>query len=277
MKEVEEIPDLILYRPLAFLFVKAIYRTPLTPNNVSFAAVIAGILAGICFSTGNPSYFKAGAAMYLLFNILDCSDGQLARVKKMYSPLGKIVDGIADYASTLAVYLGIAFGYSLRSEKALLWTILLLMAGISNIIHGILVDYYRNRFLDYVREGKSTYETEIENQRKGYEQLRMNRGNIFLRAFLWIYFKYITVQKTLLHRKKQPVILNITPAEYYKKNKLLIRLWLLIGPTIQVTVLIVCSYINRFDIFIWIVLAAFNSLAAVLWGIQRLTDRKYSA
>ena len=42
MKEVEEFFDLIFYRPVAFLFVRAVYNTGITPNSITIAAIYNG-------------------------------------------------------------------------------------------------------------------------------------------------------------------------------------------------------------------------------------------
>ena len=47
MPEAEEVFDLIFYRPLAFVFVKLVYRSPVTPNQVTLLSMIAGLIAAI--------------------------------------------------------------------------------------------------------------------------------------------------------------------------------------------------------------------------------------
>ena len=121
MREVEEIFDLYIYRPLAFLLVRAVYKTKITPNNITFIAILMGLTAGYFYSLGKPVYFKAGAIFYLAFNILDCSDGQLARLKKNGNHIGRLIDGIGDYIATLAVYIGIAFGFVSKSGNPYYW------------------------------------------------------------------------------------------------------------------------------------------------------------
>jgi len=274
MKEVEEIPDLLFYRPLAFLLVRVIYKTEITPNQISLTAIVMGILAGYFYSLGQPVYFTVGALFFLAFNILDCSDGQLARLKKNGTPVGRIIDGISDYIATVAVYLGILFGFSLRSDDHFYWFIMLALAGISNIIHGIFVDFYRTRFIDYLR-GRSTFDNDIEEFEKEYESIKHQKSKILERIVLLIYFRYSTLQRFLVARKKRTRSFITTPEEYFRKNRYIIRLWLLIGPTAQVTTIIVCSLFNRFDIFIWIVVGAFNSLALILWIAQKIIDSTF--
>ena len=41
---VEELFDLVFYRPLAFLFVKLVYRTGVTPNQLTLLSMVFGVL-----------------------------------------------------------------------------------------------------------------------------------------------------------------------------------------------------------------------------------------
>ena len=50
MIEVEELLDLVFYRPLAYLFVKAVYHTNITPNQISLIALIIGSIGGALFA-----------------------------------------------------------------------------------------------------------------------------------------------------------------------------------------------------------------------------------
>src|SRR5437867_3338838 len=99
MTEAEEIFDLLFYRPVAFVFVKTIYRLPITPNQVTGLSLLAGLISAWYFSAGTHSALAAAAVWYAIANVLDCSDGQLARLQKSGTLLGRVVDGTADYVS----------------------------------------------------------------------------------------------------------------------------------------------------------------------------------
>src|SRR5213082_3099465 len=77
MPEAEEIFDLLFYRPIAFVFVKIIYRLPITPNQVTGLSLLAGLISAWYFSLGASAALVSAAAWYAIANILDCSDGQL--------------------------------------------------------------------------------------------------------------------------------------------------------------------------------------------------------
>jgi phosphatidylglycerophosphate synthase len=275
MKEVEEIFDLIFYRPVAFLFVRAVYKTDLTPNGISKAAILMGVIAGCFYSLGHLVYFRIGALFYVLFNILDCSDGQLARLKKNGTPVGRIIDGISDYLAAIAVYIGILIGFALRMQNPYFWLIMLVLAGLSTAAHGILVDYFRNRFLDYVQGKRGKSENETEELEREYESIKNQKGKVFDRMVLLIYFRYSALQRLLVARKKKTKLFITTPQEYFQKNRRIIRFWLLLGPTTEITALVICSFFNRFDIFIWITVIGFNGLAAILWPVQKIIDKSF--
>ncbi|HEX9006732.1 MAG TPA: CDP-alcohol phosphatidyltransferase family protein, partial [Bacteroidota bacterium] len=80
MAEAEELLDLIFYRPIAFVFVKLIYRLPITPNQVTFLSLLAGFAAAWCFLPGTPEGFVWAGIWYAVANTLDCGDGMLARL-----------------------------------------------------------------------------------------------------------------------------------------------------------------------------------------------------
>lgn len=272
--EVEDILDLIFYRPVAFLLVKAVYNTRITPNQLTLGSILMGIAAGLCYSVGKPEYFTFGAFFYIAFNVLDCSDGQLARLKQKCTPHGRIIDGIADTIATIAVYLGIGIGFANRSVNPLFWWLMLALAGFSNTIHGVLVDYYRNRFIDYVKERKNNFEESLDKYKNEYESIKDLKGRWFDRTVIRFYLNYSGFQRTLTENKKVSKPLNASPEEYYKRNKLIMRFWMLLGPTTQITTLVICSLFHRFDVFIWIIIFCFNGLALVLWLIQQLIERE---
>ncbi|MCP4176402.1 MAG: CDP-alcohol phosphatidyltransferase family protein [bacterium] len=278
MTEVEEIFDLFFYRPLAFLLVKIVYPTNITPNQLTIGAIIMGIIGGFFYAQGtplSPEPFIIGALFFMMFNILDCSDGQLARLKKNGTRIGRIIDGAADYVATTAIYIGIGIGFANNTDAPALWWTLLIATGLSNIVHSILVDYYRNRFLDYVLERKSTFEEDLEEFSQEYEAIKNQKNKWFDRTIIAIYLKYANLQDNLAAKKSNEKLFKATPEEYYKKNKTIIRFWVLLGPTSQVSTLILCSIFNRFDIFFGIMIIGFNTIALINWLTQRSIDKTF--
>jgi phosphatidylglycerophosphate synthase len=276
MVEVEEYFDLFFYRPLAFLLVKTVYRTNITPNQLTLFAVLVGMIGAVFYAKGSPDHFTLGAIFFMLYNIIDCSDGQLARIKKNGSNAGRIIDGLADYITTAAIFIAIGIGGMQNHDYSPgAWWFLLALTGASNVIQSALVDYYRNRFLDYVLQRKSTFEEGLEAFREEYNSIRNEKKKWLSRFIIRCYFKYSSFQRKLTAKRKEEKLFAATPEEYYKRNKNAVRGWVSIGPTSQVTALIICSLLNRFDVFFWLMIGVFNLAAAFLLLNQRGIDKSF--
>ena len=70
----------------------------------------------------SPVWQLTGALLFLAHSILDGCDGELARLKFMYSPLGAILDFWGDNLVHVAVFGCIAVGWSLATGSA--WPLL---------------------------------------------------------------------------------------------------------------------------------------------------------
>jgi phosphatidylglycerophosphate synthase len=147
----DETLALYILRPIAFIFVKLLYPTSITPNQVSIMTAIVGIMSGYFFSRGDVVSFVIAGSLYFLSLVLDCVDGMIARLKNNGTPVGRIIDGLADYIVGISVYIGmgIGFGKELIDIKYLPFNYwwFIVIAAISHIFHAIFVDYYRTEFM----------------------------------------------------------------------------------------------------------------------------------
>jgi phosphatidylglycerophosphate synthase len=96
-------------RPLAALVVVPLARTGITPNQVTFATLPV-FLAGAAVMALLPSWgaLIGGAAIIELSYVLDCADGQLARLKGTSSPVGAHLDFLMDELKAFALVAAIA-------------------------------------------------------------------------------------------------------------------------------------------------------------------------
>jgi hypothetical protein len=272
--EVEEAFDLYFYRPLAFLLVKGIYKTNITPNQLTVISMVFGVLGGFCYAFGNHNAYMVGAVLYLLYNVVDCSDGQLARMKKNGTQVGRILDGVADYVVSIALYFGIGFGFANNSSNPILMWIITAAAGFSNAFQSGLLDFYRNRYLDYVLNRVSVLDDGIKFFEEEFERLKSVKGRYFDKAVIWIYLQYSAIQHLIIRPKaeEEKTRPDVSPDEYAKKNHWLIRLWTILGPTTQWTFIIITSFLNRIDIYLLGLLFVGNILAGIFSFFQYKAD-----
>jgi phosphatidylglycerophosphate synthase len=104
----DEPVNTILIRPVAGVLVRWIYGTPITPNQVTVAAILIGFAAAVLFRYSGPGPAVAAGLCLTLKDIVDSADGQLARARGTSSRAGRFLDSIGDLAVNLAVFGAIA-------------------------------------------------------------------------------------------------------------------------------------------------------------------------
>ena len=92
-------------RPPAAIVVYAVRGTPITPNQITFlsALIAAGACAMLVLWPGWLGLVAAAAVFEFSF-VLDCADGQLARHRKMASPLGHLLDFLMDELKAMLLF-----------------------------------------------------------------------------------------------------------------------------------------------------------------------------
>ena len=94
---------------MANVALRLIAPTPLTPNQVTvlsgLTAIVAGLVVGTA-SSARPWQAVLGGVLFFFSIVLDCVDGQLARLRKMSSFAGRALDGYTDVVSIAAIMVG---------------------------------------------------------------------------------------------------------------------------------------------------------------------------
>src|SRR5207248_4632230 len=91
-------------RPAAALVLPLLRRTAATPNQVTFASLLVA-LAGDALLVAWPGWAALVVAALVLqaSYVLDCVDGQLARLKNMSTPVGAHLDFLMDELKAFAL------------------------------------------------------------------------------------------------------------------------------------------------------------------------------
>lgn len=91
-------------RPLAAVFVYLLYPTRVTPNQITFLSLFVALLAdcALLCCPGRTGLAVAAVLLYLSF-VLDCTDGQLARVTGQSSTVGSYLDFLMDEIKAVAL------------------------------------------------------------------------------------------------------------------------------------------------------------------------------
>lgn len=99
-----------LNRPVSIAVSRLLVRTPITPNQVTFANLLLGLAAaGVAVMGGYTAFLVAGILFHVT-SILDGTDGEVAKLKFLQSKRGEWFDTIADNITYLAFLLGVMVG-----------------------------------------------------------------------------------------------------------------------------------------------------------------------
>lgn len=100
-----------LNRPLAGRLVRVLFRTRITPNQVTLAAFAVGAAGAVFFLHARAWSFAVGGLLAQLSSIIDCADGMLARARGRSSAYGAVLDLILDRMNEFLLLAAGGIGY----------------------------------------------------------------------------------------------------------------------------------------------------------------------
>ena len=162
--DTEEGIDLVFYRPIGYAWACLAKRLGVTPNVITIASIFIGIGAGVAFYFPEMWINFIGMLLLIWANSFDSADGQLARMTKQYSRLGRILDGLSGDFWFAAIYIAICLRENVTSPffSAHHWVIwvIAVVAGICHAKQAAMADYYRQFHLYFLKgEAGSELET----------------------------------------------------------------------------------------------------------------------
>ena len=218
--ETEDWLDLHVIRPFCYYCAVFFAKFDIHPNTVTIWSMVIGAASAWFFAQGS---FYYGGTMGLIYNliaiallmaadILDCTDGQLARLTGKKSRIGRILDGIAGFTWFLPIYVllvwrfwkhhTIEFGWlgiEDTPQNALIATavvvVLGLIAGFAGMAaQGRLADYYIQVHLFFLKGEKGSELDNSVRQQEIYDQMPKD-APLYERLFQKSYIDYTRKQE----------------------------------------------------------------------------------
>src|SRR5450432_3697404 len=200
--EVEEPIDVWVHRPPAYVLARILMPTPVSPNSVTVGSIILGLAAGAAIFASFPWHLQAAGVLIFSSAVLDCADGQLARLRKSSSAFGRMLDGVADLVVSSVVVGGGAW-LVLRKFQEPAWVfavtlVLTLLTILTGSFHTTMYDQFKNVFL---RMTHPSYR-EDEDLDAAEARFRAQRGaQSALIGVVWrVYFFYLRSQENYAHK-----------------------------------------------------------------------------
>jgi phosphatidylglycerophosphate synthase len=160
---VEEWIDLRFFRPIGVRLARALEPTKISPDQVTMWSLATGLLAGHLFFYQSVELNLIGWALFIVSDLFDSADGQLARLRGTSTRLGRMLDGMSDSArfvnlyAHLAARLIIGAGWPVSGAIALAAVALL-----SHSWQASAVDFVRHAFLAMSNTGTDRGSSELE-------------------------------------------------------------------------------------------------------------------
>ena len=282
-RAVEEPIDIWFHRPFAYVITRALLPTRVTPNMVTFVAMLFGIASGVCMVIGFPLHLQAAGLALVLAMIFDCADGQLARMRGTASPFGRIMDGCSDLVITIAFAGGTAFVVLgehwqppvLRYVAALA----VVVAGVTTSFHMAMYDHFKNVFMKFTLP--SYRDADVAEAR---ERIDVETGwfGVLVRICWPVFMFYVNSQESVLRTfdPNTPKFSQLPPyaeerARIYVKHAerplAVLRTWF--GPGSLAFGVAVSSALGWLDGYILFRLFVLN---AVFYGYVRPAQRRAS-
>lgn len=112
--EFEGFVDRYFNRKISRLFTKVFLLLGFSPNAITMVSTVIGLLAAVGFGFGTYAAGLTAAILFQLAAVIDCCDGEVARLTFTESPFGAWLDIVMDNIVHMAIFAGIAVGAYLR-------------------------------------------------------------------------------------------------------------------------------------------------------------------
>ena len=224
--ETEDWLDLHVIRPFCYYCAVFFAKFDIHPNTVTIWSMIIGAASAWFFAQGSffygdntygdttlgVVYNLVGIFLLMVADILDCTDGQLARMTGKKSRLGRILDGLAGFTWFIPIYVALVYRFYLHHdvefswlgiedtpENALIATGALLALGLISGFKGMagqqrLADYYIQVHLFFLKGEKGSELDNSVRQQEIYEQTDW-KGNMVGKVFQKNYVDYTKKQE----------------------------------------------------------------------------------
>ena len=261
---VEEWLDLRFFRPVGIRIARALAPTGTSADQVTAWSLAIGLVAGHLFAYPGRRAAVLGFALFIMSDVLDSADGQLARLRGTSSRLGRTLDGINDSVRFLNLYCHLIY----RLIRAGWWwpgaVVLVACAGLAHTYQSAAVDFVRNAFL---RLGiGSGGELDLP------EDLSTDTGGSVLERFAArVYRDYVLRQSQffawsirLVRLLRRSGSTEAFRAEYRARQGSLLPLCGWLGQNIRFLLLGVAALLGQTPAFLWVEAVPLSLLLLVL-------------
>lgn len=282
-REVEESIDLYFFRPLGFAITRLLARTNISPTDVTLVSLVIGVAAGHLLYYDNVWINLAGMVGFIIADLLDSVDGQLARLKSIRSRVGRILDGAAGGFIFTSIYFHLALRLVHTGDSPWMF-FLAAVALMSQALQNSMADYYRNAYVAYGLRGPKGDLDSTEALRRQYGEIKQH-GRLMQKLLLRLYIDYTARQEFLtpqFQRLRQ--LLAKAPLEeqrlaqfaelYRRRNRPLLKYYSWLATNLRMVIVFGLVFWERIVWYFWFDVVVLNSIMALLIWLHERNSRR---
>lgn len=267
--EVEEWLDLRFFRPIGIRLARALAPTRVSPDQVTMWSLATGLVAGHLLFYNSVEINAVGWVLFIVSDIFDSADGQLARLRGTSTMMGRMLDGLSDSARFINLYANIAARLIVFGKWPVSGAVALSLAALlSHSWQAAAVDFIRHAFL-----AMRSRDSELELP----EDLPPRSGSLAR----WLYGAYVRRQAGMfprtvaLERERRQGTLSVGARERYlgRAAPLLGRcVWL--GQNVRWLLLLLTVVPGWPAAMLWITVVPLNLVLFVfVWDAEHIEER----
>jgi phosphatidylglycerophosphate synthase len=264
----DELINTYVLRPVAGVIVKILYPTPVTPNQVTLAAIIIGICASYFYWIGDSFTTLLAGALVTFKDLLDSADGQLARARNLFSRRGRFLDSIGDFVVDLLIFTAITLALYRVSGSAS--TFVLGLAGFLCIT--LRVSYHVFYHVSYLH-AHDQYQTnrlieDIRDEDRRGDPVALRLQQVFGLIYSWQDPLMMRVDEwSKSGRRRSDGVKRQEFDQLWYSDQAGLRISGFLGLGTELAILTVCSFLDNLTLYLWINILVMNGLwlAAVLY------------
>ena len=285
-REVEEWVDLHFFRPIGIRIARALQPTSVSADQVTLWSLVVGLVAGHCFVYASPSINLLGFVLFIISDLFDSADGQLARLRGTSTQFGRILDGLSDNARFANLYIHVVIRL-VHHDGWSLWLALAfaLLAGFSHSWQSAAIDCIRHAYLELgVGTGS---ELELPEELSSSRRSAATEGSAFTRFAQAAYRAYVRRQQWLcpammrlvqrvraLEAEGATEILGEVRTAYRESERSIVRQCAWLGQNIRFPLVGIPGILNIIAGFLWLTVVPLNLILVAILVLHERRARR---
>jgi hypothetical protein len=282
-RDVEDPVNLHVHRPLQLQIVRRLVATTITPNQVTFLSLSAGLGAAAGIFIGTRTSLGIAACLMFTSAILDGVDGMLARLKKTSSETGHAIDGAADYAVNVTTTAAAIWHIGQATGHPFLALGLGVLAHIAGANHLMLYDFHCAMYLRFLTGGRHSG-GDLGRASATLARLREQAAPLWKITLMTVFVWQLGNRERLLMRVNplaaglcdQPASGDFA-ARYVASHRGPMRMWALLGNALHMDLMALAVAFDRIELYFAARILCFSLLGVVAAIWERKASKKHLA